>query len=353
MSQDRDLIDNIKTNFARKSSAQLQEIMRANNPECWSAEAIAAAGEVFKDRLAGRAEEPLVAEEEPAPPRYRYVPEELLALGVLLVSPLTGYLVIPYYRSRTVENPDLPLPFGPRVAWLAVDSTDTEAVAKALDLRGTRDASWAQGVEAAYQSSVFVTPPLGDWTLAVSTALFPPDRVEGFVKPLLERLSRQFGDAQYFCTQRDLELHVWARARKGRLVRGYGWLGQKSLTLWDEGAQTKEERDLGVHFSNPSSICESPKHGPKEERDRGVHFMKGPLPEVKQSDGGARKDLALPDESCVMQLALLWSIDPTTLDEAYKEPAMGILGSVPWARAEPVDEVGRAGVTAFPGGKSS
>jgi hypothetical protein len=33
MSQDRDLIDNIKTNFARKSSAQLQEIMRADNPE--------------------------------------------------------------------------------------------------------------------------------------------------------------------------------------------------------------------------------------------------------------------------------------------------------------------------------
>ena len=36
-----------------------------------------------------------------------------------------------------------------------------------------------------------------------------------------------------------------------------------------------------------------------------------------------------------MQLALLWSIDPTTLDEAYKEPAMGLLGRVPWARAEP------------------
>ncbi|HBI46473.1 MAG TPA: hypothetical protein DDY78_27015 [Planctomycetales bacterium] len=351
MSQDRDLIDNIKTHFARKSSAQLQEIMQANDPERWSLEAIAAAGEVFKDRLAGRAEEPQIAEEEPAPPPYYYVPEEL-ALGVL-VSLLTGHRIIPYYRTRPVENPDRPLPFGPRVAWLAVENTDTEAVAKALVLRGARDATWAEGVKAAYQSSVFVTPPLGDWTLAVSTALFPPDRVEVFVKPLLERLSRQFGDAQYFCTQRDLELHVWARARQGRLVRGYGWLGQKGLTLWDEGAQTKEERDLGFHFFNPSSICESPKHGSKEEPDGGVHFMKGPLSEVKQSDSGARKDLPLPNESCVMQLALLWSIDPTTLDEAYKEPAVGLLGSVPWARAEPVDEVDRAGVTAFRGGKSS
>ena len=75
--------------------------------------------------------------------------------------------------------------------------------------------------------------------------------------------------------------------------------------------------------------------------------------EVKQSDGGARKDLPLPDESCVMQLALLWSVDPTTLDEAHKEPAVGLLGTVPWARAEPVDEVERAGITAFRGGKSS
>ncbi len=350
MSQDRRLIDSIKTHFARKSSAQLQEIMRANNPECWSPEAIAAAGEVFLDRLAGRAEEPQVAEEDPAPPPYRYEPADvaLCLLGGLL----TGYMVIPYYRTRTVENPDLLLPFGPRVAWLALDCTDTEAVARALDLRGARDATWAEGVEAAYRSAAFVTPPLGDWTLAVSTALFPPDRVEVFVKPLLERLSRQFGDAQYFCTQRDLELHAWAR-RKGQLVRGYGWLGQRGLTLWDEGARTKEERDLGFHFFDPSSICESPKHGSKGERDRDAHIMKGPLPVVKPSEGGARKDPPVPDESCVMQLALLWSVDPTILDRAYKEPAMGLLGSVPWARAEPVDEVDRTGITDLRDGKYS
>src|SRR5579864_6524085 len=112
-----------------------------------------------------------------------------------------------------------------------------------------RAATWAEGVNEAGHASVFITPPLADWTLAVSTALFPPDRAETFVTPLLERLSRQFGDAQYFCTHRDVELHVWARARQGRLVRGYGWLGQKSLTLWDEGAATKQERALGFDFS--------------------------------------------------------------------------------------------------------
>ncbi len=35
-----------------------------------------------------------------------------------------------------------------------------------------------------------------------------------------------------------------------------------------------------------------------------------------------------------MQLASLWSIDPTILDEQFKEPEMGLLGRVTWARAE-------------------
>src|SRR5262249_58268278 len=131
--------------------------------------------------------------------------------------------------------------------------TDTEAVATALGLREARAATWAEGIEAAQQSSLFITPPLADWTLAVSTALFPPDRVEAFVKPLLERLSRQFRDAQYFCTHRVPELHIWARARRGELVRGYGWLGEKGLTLWDEGAETQEERDLDIRFFDARS----------------------------------------------------------------------------------------------------
>ena len=46
MSHNRDLIDTIKLNFARKSSAQLQEIVRSNDPMRWSPEAVAAAGEI-------------------------------------------------------------------------------------------------------------------------------------------------------------------------------------------------------------------------------------------------------------------------------------------------------------------
>jgi hypothetical protein len=138
--------------------------------------------------------------------------------------------------------------------------------------------------------------------VVVGSSLFPPDHAEPYVKPLVKELSLQFGEAQYFCTHRGVELHIWARARKGQLIRGYGYIGEKGLTLWDEGTQTKEERDLGFRFFDERS------------------------PEAEVGDYWARKDLTYPDEGCVMQLAALWSIDPTTLDQQFKEPGMGIIG---------------------------
>jgi hypothetical protein len=113
--------------------------------------------------------------------------------------------------------------------------------------------------------------------------------VEPFVKPLLERFSRQFRNAQYFCSHQDVELHAWARARAGRLVRGFAWQGENKRIIWDEGSPTLEERDLGLQFTS---------------------------------------GLTAPDENSVMQLAYLWSIDPTGLNEQYKEPVLGILGNV-------------------------
>ena len=216
---------------------------------------------------------------------------------------LTGIVHIPYAEFGPIENPDLPLPFGSEMAWLAVESTATREVARTVGLKGAREATWEEGVKAAYLSSVFVTPPLGDWTLIASTGLFPTDRVEALVKPILDRLSRKFADAQYFCSQQKVGLHVWARGKKGVLVRGFGWLGQSSTTLWNEGAITREERTLGYQFSD------------------GQFSVVGPTETEK---------ITTPNEECVMQLASLWSINPTTLDEHFKEPLPGLLGAVTW-----------------------
>jgi hypothetical protein len=294
MSYDRNLADKVKVHFAGKSSEVLREIEQSTDMDRWSFEAKVAAAEVLEDRLAGRAQEPETPEEEPPQlPRAPVDEYSLASFGSLLLAGLGApVFIVPTYRiDYAALPPDTPVSFGFKTAWLALETTDTEAVAAAIGLRNARAARWAEGIMAAYESAIYITPPVADWTLAVGTTLFPPGRTETFVQPLLERLSRQFGDAQYFCTHRAAELHVWARAKGARLVRGYGWLGDKGLTLWDEGEPTEQERDLGLVF------------------------VEGRSEEGKN-----------PDESSVMQLAYLWSVDPTDIDEQHKEPVTGILG---------------------------
>ncbi len=210
-------------------------------------------------------------------------------------------------RPETSPQPDLPQPFGYKIAWLALRTADTRAVAAALGLGGTRPSNWREGVVHAYKSEVFVTPPLSSWTLAVGSPLFVSGDPSQVVKPLLGRLSRQFGEAQYFCTHRVVELHVWAKAVQGRLVRGYGWIGERGQTLWDEGEQTPAERDLGFRFFDERS------------------------PDAAGEGYWARQDLSFPDEEAVMRLAAVWSLDPTTLDQRFKEPGLGLLGALPKA----------------------
>jgi hypothetical protein len=307
MRLDRRLIDTIKKHFAGKSSAQLQEIVRAGDRDRWSEEAFVAAREVLLDRSAGRAQAPEVPVEDPPPPPAGGALDSLLVLATACAAGLMGGGIV-LDLAEHHPDPDQPVPFGTDVAWLAVESTDTRAVAVGLGLRGAREATWGEGVAAARRSLVFVTPPVGDWTLAVSAALFPPRRSGEFIKPLLERLSRRFGDAQYYCTHGGAGLYAWARCRSGRLVRGYGWLGRDGLALWDEGALTREERGLGLGFQ-------------------------GELPPAAEQGGEA--GVTPPEEGDVLQLASYWSVDPTTLDEHFKEPVMGLLGRAGWTVAEP------------------
>ncbi|MGE3805136.1 MAG: hypothetical protein AB7K24_10730 [Gemmataceae bacterium] len=305
MNLNRALVDNIKHHFSLKATGQLEEILRSEDRTRWSEEAFEAAREVLAERAAGRAAEPAEPVEDLPPPPPAADPYSLAFLvGMLAVTSPAFVLALRGITAAGTDWSDQPVPFGSKCAWLALETNQTPEVAAALELRSRREATWRDGIDAAYRTSIFVTPPLADWTLAAGTTLFPPARAEDFVKPLLEKLSLQFGEAQYFCTFQDVDMHLWARARKGRLLRAHGWLGQKNLTLWNVGNVTQEERDVGL-----------------------LRFPLNEPPLVKRP---GEKGLAPMDEACVMQLACLWSIDPTGLDAFYKEPATGLLGVPAW-----------------------
>jgi hypothetical protein len=68
---------------------------------------------------------------------------------------------------------------------------------------------------------VFVTPPIGDWTLVVGTSLSFLDSPAAAKEAgtLLLQLSRTFGEAQYFSSHQVVEAHGWIKAVAGKVVR--------------------------------------------------------------------------------------------------------------------------------------
>lgn len=221
-----------------------------------------------------------------------------------LLAPFQSETPLVESNMKVNSNADRPVSFGYKVAWYAVRSTDARAVAKAIGLRRERSASWAEGIEGAYESKAFVTPPVKGWVFVVGFKL--AERISE-PKPWtqLVALSSTFGEAQVFCSHRVVELHAWAKAVNGQLVRAYGYLGESGETLFDEGEQTAEERDLGFRFFDERS------------------------PETAKGDTyWSRSDLSYPDEDSVMAIARRWSLAPVDLDESSAEPMLGLLGSM-------------------------
>jgi len=188
-----------------------------------------------------------------------------------------------------------PRSFGPRTVWLAFRGATPQAVAKALDLREVAPLPWTAGLVGAYAGRVFVTPPVDGWVLATSTQL--PDTGGGQhadgATPLLERLSHEFDEVQYFGTHEDIGWHAWARYVNGAATRKFAYLGAQGAILWNEGDPSPAERALNLDFGLP-----------------------------------AVRDGAVPEEANVFALAAKWSVDPSTLGQRL-EPGVGLAGLLP------------------------
>jgi len=213
------------------------------------------------------------------------------------------------WLSRNVTEPDLPQSFGYKNAWLSLKTGDADAVVNALGLKRVRSATWETGIKEAYKynsfrpnKSVFITPPLGEWILIVGKRIASwcngaSEEMTSIIRSRLSDLSLIFDDAQYFHTHRIVEMHVWARAIKGDLIRGYAYIGEIGETPWNEGPQTEEEKRLGVAFYDRSS------RNAETDEDRN------------------RK----PNELDVMEIAKAWSVSPVDIEEQFQEPSVGIV----------------------------
>ncbi len=208
-------------------------------------------------------------------------------------------------------TPDLPAPFGYRMAWLAVRSRDPKAVMEALGVAAATPANWNSGIGTVYdddlgEAHIYISPPVNGWVFVVGLSLPYPASAAFADKftPLMVSLGRRFAEVQYYFSYPMIDFFAWARLIDGRLVRAFA-IGDEGVVL-NKGRTTPEERGLGLKLFEL----------------RGVRGRKG--------DAGAELILH-PTEEHVLRLAQRWSIDPTRLDQMGVAPALGYIAAAPAA----------------------
>lgn len=103
----------------------------------------------------------------------------------------------------------------------------------------------------------------------------------------------KFEEIQFFSTHRVVDLSCWVKFVDGKLVRSFYYIGDQGEIIWNEGALTKEEQEIGLTLSSFNL----------EEYDQNILY---------------------PDEEIVDELAAKWGINPF-LDEYQETKSTGFL----------------------------
>jgi len=192
----------------------------------------------------------------------------------------------PYERTCIFRRPG---------CWLAVKSRNLLAVQSALGLHNVKPCSWTEGL--AGDEKLFVAPPVKGWILVMGSGLpDPSDDVDACFRFVLS-LSRKLGQVQFFSASRVLNHHAWIKMDGGRVLRAYAWAGR---TLWQQGARTSAETELGLK-------C--------------FEYMEP----AERLSFGAPDPVALNVDK-VPLLAARWSLDPARIEEHALEAQHGVAG---------------------------
>ncbi len=184
--------------------------------------------------------------------------------------------------NRNKKTPDKVLAFGSKMQWIAVKTDYREQVAATLGLTNLELVNWSNGLEKAGDNHVFLTPNINGWILAVGWGLGEAEKQPA----LLEKLSREYGEAQFFLTHSGAHSHTYMRYANGEMTRHFH--SEEGEILTNEGTPAKAESSLDLTNS-------------------------------------------LPDENLIFNIANEWSINPNALNQAQYADLEG-LGSVGYLR---------------------
>lgn len=198
--------------------------------------------------------------------------------------------------------PESPVPFGPKMAWLAIPGYKPSEVISALRLGDVAPANWTKGLSQAYadNNQVFVTPALSGWVLVIGKTLWQKADMNRSAENIqwLKDVGRLFGNACFFSTMRGLGNHGWVGIRGGNIVRAYGYSGELQELIWLLGDPTEEEIAVNPGFANEVQEREQPDFRP-----------------------------VIPDEKMVLAMAAGWSVDVSFRNRRYM-PDYGFVGTL-------------------------
>ena len=203
-------------------------------------------------------------------------------------------------RERRFHPPLFHLP----TRWLAIRSGNLQSVQAALGLNNPTPCSWEEGLSAAHEQKLFISPPIRGWILVMGSNLPEPgDDVDRCFRFIMD-LSRKLGHVQFFSLNRAVNHHAWVNAEQGTVLRAYAWAGK---ALWNQGTLSRAEIELGLKCYG---------YGEGEER---IDF--------------GRPDPAALNTERLPLLASRWSLDPTSIDARMLKENQGISGQLSRSRA--------------------
>lgn len=217
-------------------------------------------------------------------------------------APVFGEDEQPPARKDDGLSPESPIPFGQKIAWLAIPGYKPSEVISALRLGNVEPANWTKGLSEAYADNdqVFVTPTLSGWVLVIGKTLWKKADMNRSAENIqwLKDVGRLFGNACFFSTMRGLGNHGWVGIRGGNIVRAYGYSGELQELIWLLGEPTEEEIAVNPAFA----------HEMQERREPGFRPV-------------------IPDERMVLAMAAGWSVDVSFSNRRYP-PDFGFVGTL-------------------------
>jgi hypothetical protein len=138
---------------------------------------------------------------------------------------------------------------GAPIAWIAVQASDARSVARCLGVRTAQPCDWESGLDRA-ADGLFVAACRGSHVCAIGEDAWQKGELSA-VESALERLSREFGSASWFCIDAERGRFGWAFAHSGSLQRAWCGDGDDERVLWQFGERTAPEAALGFFVDDP------------------------------------------------------------------------------------------------------